>query len=203
MMSAAKIQPFHFVKITAEFFFYRLKGFCKIIRILFTERVKMQSIHIIIHLICKLLFKMCNCHTETRTLCTWIIDRMIPLCGTLRVNTDSHAGFFAESFVFFQLGKRIKNHVIADFYQFLHILFFICRSKYMVFFSHFLFSKTSLKKSACRCSADILTDQRVFVKAGKGFLCKKDFTSGILFHFLENGKIFFQLFFIYDIARCF
>ena len=73
----------------------------------------------------------------------------------------------------------------------------------MVFFSHFLFSETSLKKSACRCSADILTDQRVFVKAGKGFLCKKDFTSGILFHFLENGKIFFQLFFIYDIARCF
>ena len=163
----------------------------------------MQSIHIIIHLIRKLLFKMRNCHTETRAFGTWIIDRMIPLCGTLRVNTDSHAGLFTEIFVFFQLGKRIKNHVIADFYQFLHILFFICRSKYMVFFSHFLFSKTSLKKSACRCSADILTDQRVFVKTGKSLLCKKDFTSGIFFHFLENGKIFFQLFFIYDIARCF
>ena len=160
----------------------------------------MQSIHIIIHLIRKLLFKMRNCHTETRTLCTWIIDRMIPLRGTLRVNTDSHAGLFTEIFIFFQLGKRIKNHVIADFYHFFYILFLIRRSKYMVFFSHFLFSEASLKKSACRCSADILTDQRVFVKAGKCFLCKKDFTSGIFFHFLKNGKIFFQLFFIYDIA---
>ena len=163
----------------------------------------MQSIHIIIHLIRKLLFKMRNCHTETRTLRTWIIDRMIPLCGTLRVNTDSHAGLFTEIFVFFQLRKRIKNHVIADFYQFLHVLFFICRSKYMVFFSHFLFSKACFIKSACSCPTDILSDQRVFVKAGKGFLCKKDFTSGIFFHFPENGKIFFQLFFIYDITWCF
>ena len=163
----------------------------------------MQSIHIIIHLIRKLLFKSVDRYSKTGTFCTWIIDRMIPLCGTLRVNTDSHAGLFAEIFVFFQLGNGIKNHVITDFYQFLHILFFIRRSKHMVFFSHFLFSETSLKKSACRCSAEILTDQWVFVKAGKGFLCKKDFTSGILFHFLENGKIFFQLFFIYDITWCF
>ena len=127
---------------------------------------------------------------------------MVSLRGALRIDTDANADIFTEILIFSQLRKGIKDHVVTDFYQLPHILLFISRGKNMVLFSHLLFSEACLIKPARRRSTDILSNQRVFIKAGKRFLREKDFTSGILLYLPEDGKIILQLFFIYDITWC-
>ena len=47
MMTATQVKPFDLCEILPEFFLERIKGFDQIIRVLFTQRMKMQSLDVL------------------------------------------------------------------------------------------------------------------------------------------------------------
>ena len=179
MMTAAKIQPLHTVKIFSKFFFKCLKGCHKIIRILFTQCMKMQSFNSL----WENFRKLCFCDSKSRCITTWIINVMPFLCRALGIHTDADTDTICltDVFIFFILCKGIKNNMVADRHQFLHVRFFISRCKNMILFSHFFISQSGFVQAAGSCAADVPPDHRIKAVHGKCFLCQQNMTACILF----------------------
>ena len=113
-----------------------------------------------------------------------IIDRVIPLGGTLRIHPHPHADFLPITYVMvlFQLRERIEYNMPADIRDLLHLLGFKRRGKDVVFLPHLLMAQLRLKQSAGRRAVQILPDERIFKKAGKRLLGQEDFAAGLLLH---------------------
>ena len=88
MMSAAHIQPGNLRQKFSKLLLYRLQCFLQVIRILFAERMKMQSVDPFQTFPVKVL----SGNPQPGTRRTGIIDRMIPLSGAFRINTESQTG---------------------------------------------------------------------------------------------------------------
>ena len=87
MMSASHVKPVHFKKPLAEFFFHGAQRGFQIIRILFTEGMKMKTVHKISQFVCKIAGA--DAHTGAGR--TGIVNRMAFLRGAFRV--DAKSGF--------------------------------------------------------------------------------------------------------------
>ena len=90
--------------------------------------------------------------------------------------------------------------MVAYFIQLYDVFRLISRRKYMIFLSHFLFSKSGFKQPAGCGSPQIFSNHRVKAKHGKCLLCKKNPASGLFLHFFQYFKIFSYLFFIHNIT---
>ena len=115
---------------------------------------------------------------------------MIALRGALRIDPKPDTGpAQAPVPVFFQLGKGIEDHMIADRDNLVHLLLPVAGRKYMILLSHLFPAKSCLVKAAGRCPRQVLSDQRVFIKHGKSFLSQQNPAAGVAAHFPEDLKI--------------
>ena len=78
------------------------------------------------------------------------------------------------------LRKGIKNHMVAERDQFLHIAVLVRRSKHMVLTPHLLCAETRLVESARCGTANVLSNQRIERICGKRFLRQQDMASRVL-----------------------
>ena len=185
MMSAAHIQPGNLRQKFSKLLLYRLQCFLQIIRILFAERMKMQSVDPFQTFPVKVL----SGNPQPGTRRTGIIDRMIPLSGAFRINTESQTGSGTHFFKFLQLCCGIKDNMVTDTIQFLYIFCTVSRGKNMILFPHLFISKPCLKQTAGSGTCQIFSDHGIQGKAGKRFLRQKDLTPGILLDFFQNLQI--------------
>ena len=196
MMSAAHIQPGNLRQKFSKLLLYRLQCFLQVIRILFAERMKMQSVdpfqtfHV----------KVLSGNPQPGTRRTGIIDRMIPLSGAFRINTESQTGSGTHIFKFLQLCCGIKDNMVTDPIQFLYIFCTVSRGKNMILFPHLFISKPCLKQTAGSGTCQIFSNHGIQSKAGKRFLRQKDLTPGILLDFFQNLQILPHLLLIDHIA---
>ena len=124
MMSAAHIQPGNLRQKFSKLLLYRLQCFLQIIRILFAESMKMQSVDPFQTFPVKVL----SGNPQPGTRRTGIIDRMIPLSGAFRINTESQTGSGTHFFKFLQLCCGIKDNMVTDMIQFLYIFCTVSRA---------------------------------------------------------------------------
>ena len=166
----------------------------------------MESLHILRQFIASILLpshaksgksflKRLSCHAESGTGRAGIIDRMSLLRGILRIDPKSDAdtvlrttgGILRSHLVPVSdiLRKGIKNHMVAERDQFLHIAVLVRRSKHMVLTPHLLCAETRLVESARCGTADVLSDQRIERICGKRFLRQQDMASRILLQIMQ------------------
>ena len=80
----------------------------------------------------------------------------------------------------------------------------IAGTKYMDLFSgHFLCTKPCLKQSAGLCACKIRLEKAVAVIIAEGLLRQKHLTACLLRHFTKKLCVFYECFFIQNIAGCF
>ena len=126
------------------------------------------------------------------------------LCRALGIHTDADTDplCLTDIFIFFILCKGIKNNMVADRHQFLHVRFFISRCKNMILFSHLFISQSGFVQAAGGCAADVPPDHRIKAVHGKCFLCQQNMTACILFQLLQDFKIVSDFAFIHYITGC-
>ena len=200
VMAAAEIYPFHLRQISSEFLFKFICRGLKVIRILFAERMKMQTVKKRQQGFIELF----PCGSQAGARGAGIINGMPLLGGTLRI--DPKTGLFSKRSrpwcIFPKLGRGIEYQMIGIGQKFLKFVFPVSRREHMRLPAKFFFSKPCLVKTAGCGTGQILTDQRINRKHGKGFLCEKDPAGTLLFYFFQQLQIPEQAFFINEKIRC-
>ena len=82
------------------------------------------------------------------------------------------------------------------------LVFAVSGRKNVVFLAHFFKAQPCLEQSAAGSSADILTDKRIQVVAGKSLLCQEDLRAGSFFDAAEDLQIPYEFLLVNDETRC-
>ena len=146
-------------------------------------------------------------HSQTGARSAGIINGVIPLGGALWIDPESHAHavFSAYRKEFFQLGRRIEDHMVANPGDLLKFSRFKGRGEHMGLqakgLSHLLIAQPRLIKAAGRGTVQIVCDPRVFIKTGECLLGQQDPAFRAVPYACQNFQILLQLLFIDHIAR--
>ena len=175
MMSAAHIQPLHFGQNVTEFIFHCCQCSLQSICVLLTEGVEMQTVKQGSQFLRHVLVPFISCDSKAAARRTRIINGMVFLGGTFRVDTEPHtlsAGLRPPAKLF-KLPHRIKYNMVCIAQQFFKLFFSVSTAKHVDFLArHFFCPKARLKKTAGFRSCKGPSQQRIKIIVGKGFLCQ-------------------------------
>ena len=147
-----KINPFYLRSQITKMLLYRNKCCLQIIRILFTESMKMKTIQQIqkLRIFPNCFVPLLSCCAHTASRCTGIINLMAFLSRTFRIDPKSHtlSSFLCSQSKPKELRRRIKHNMICITKQFFKFICPITGTEYMDFFSrHFFCAQPCLKQS--------------------------------------------------------
>ena len=200
MMASPEIDPLHLMHPGPECFFHRLQRRLQVIGILLTEGMEVKAVHM------GQLFrtKLFPCNAQPGSGRAGIINGMIPLGGTLRIDSKPNAFLCLNRLIpeFFQLRKGVEHDVIAVCQNLIDLILPKGRGIHMVFFSHLFPAQSRLVQPAGRRPIQILPDQRIQGIHGKGFLRQQNSASGFFPDFVQLLQIPDQGIFLNEITGC-
>ena len=207
-MTTAKIDPLYLRSQITEMLLYRDKCYLQIIRILFTESMKMNTIQQIqkLRIFPNCFIPLSSCCTHTASRCTGIINLMTFLGRTFRIDPKSHtlSCFLCHQSKPKKLRRRIKHNVICITKQFFKFICPIAGAEYVDFLSrHFFCTQPCLKQSAGLCTCKVWFKKSITVIVTECLLRQKHLTSCSFSHFTEKLCVFYKCIFIQDIAGSF
>ncbi|MNW49694.1 hypothetical protein D3C74_271240 [compost metagenome] len=200
VMAAAEIDPFHLRQPCSELLFNRIQRGRQIVRVLLAQGMKMKTRHALQQFRTEMLER----HAKPRSDGARVVDVVPHLRGAFRVNaqTDFFTGRQHPIPVLLHLGERVKDHVIAELDDFVHLIVPVGRGKDVILLAHRLVTEPGFEQAAGCRPAQILADQRISGVHRKCFLRQNNLRARPLHDAAQDLQVLFQKFLIDHITRC-
>ena len=190
VVAAAQIQPFQAGQIRPELFLKGGQGGFQRVGILLAQGVEMQPVQQGQQLRVKI--RQGGAQAAARG--AGIIDGVALLGGAFGIHPQPHllARRFGHRAEPAQLGRAVEYKMVGVVQQLIKLFRLVGRAEYMGLPAEFLFAQPGLVQAAGGAASQILPQQRVAGKHGKGLLCQQDAAARRLADLFQNLQVLYK-----------